>query len=76
MTLCCPERFRSVTPLLSFSVTEEVKGEKDAGKDLKAAKEEAPKGNGRPPIERPRFMFNIADGGFTGQHSSFTNQKK
>lgn len=57
----------TVTPLLSFSVTEEVKGEKDAGKDVRAAKEEAPKGNGRPPIERPRFMFNIADGGFTGQ---------
>lgn len=48
-------------------LTEEVKGEKDAGKEVKAAKEEAPKGNGKPPAERPRFMFNIADGGFTGQ---------
>lgn len=47
--------------------TEEVKGEKDAGKEIKAPKEEAPKGNGKPPAERPRFMFNIADGGFTGQ---------
>ena len=46
-------------------MTEEVKGEKDAVKEVKAAKEEAPKGNGKPP-ERPRFMFNIADGGFTG----------
>ncbi len=51
---------------LSFSLTEEVKGEKDAGKEVRAAKEEVPKGNGKPPIERPRFMFNIADGGFTG----------
>lgn len=51
--------------------TEEVKGEKDAGKEVKtAAKEEAPRGNGRPLIERPRFMFNIADGGFTGQYGS------
>lgn len=48
--------------------TEEVKGEKDAGKEIKAPKEEAPKGNGKPPAERPRFMFNIADGGFTGQY--------
>lgn len=55
-------------PLLSFSLTEEVRCEKDAGKEVKAVKEEAPKGNGKPPIERPRFMFNIADGGFTGQY--------
>lgn len=54
-------------PLPSFSVTEEVKGEKDAGKEVKAVREELPRGNGKPPIERPRFMFNIADGGFTGQ---------
>ena len=53
--------------LLSSSVTEELKGEKDAGKEVKPAKEEALKGNGRPTIERPRFMFNIADGGFTGK---------
>lgn len=52
--------------LLSFLITEELKGEKDAGKEVKAAKEETPKGNGKPPAERPRFMFNIADGGFTG----------
>lgn len=31
------------------------------------AKEETAKGNGKPPAERPRFMFNIADGGFTGE---------
>lgn len=46
---------------------EDVKGEKDAGKEAKAAKEEIAKGNGKPPAERPRFMFNIADGGFTGE---------
>ncbi|XP_019116871.1 chromodomain-helicase-DNA-binding protein 3 isoform X1 [Larimichthys crocea] len=55
---------------------EEVKGEKDAGKDVRAAKEEAPKGNGRPPIERPRFMFNIADGGFTELHTLWQNEER
>lgn len=50
--------------------TEDVKGEKDAGKEAKAAKEEIAKGNGKPPAERPRFMFNIADGGFTGESRS------
>lgn len=50
--------------------TEDVKGEKDAGKEAKAAKEEVAKGNGKPPAERPRFMFNIADGGFTGESRS------
>lgn len=47
--------------------TEDAKGERDAGKEAKAAKEESAKGNGKPPAERPRFMFNIADGGFTGE---------
>lgn len=55
---------------MSLSTTEEVKGEKDVGKDVKAAKEEAPRGNGKPPAERLRFMFNIADGGFTGWSES------
>lgn len=50
----------------SFTITEEVKGEKDAGKEVKLLREDAPRGNGKPPAERPRFMFNIADGGFTG----------
>lgn len=59
--------FYQTISLQLLSITEEVKGEKDAGKEVKAAKEEAPKGNGKPPTERPRFMFNIADGGFTGQ---------
>lgn len=52
---------------MSIFVTEEVKGERDAGKEIKASKEETTKGNGKPQTERPRFMFNIADGGFTGQ---------
>nr|XP_046236369.1 chromodomain-helicase-DNA-binding protein 3 isoform X3 [Scatophagus argus] len=55
---------------------EEVKGEKDAGKDVKAAKEEVPKGNGKPPTERPRFMFNIADGGFTELHTLWQNEER
>uniref|UniRef100_A0A4W6CR27 Chromodomain helicase DNA binding protein 3 n=1 Tax=Lates calcarifer TaxID=8187 RepID=A0A4W6CR27_LATCA len=56
--------------------TPDFKGEKDAGKDVKAAKEEAPKGNGRPPTERPRFMFNIADGGFTELHTLWQNEER
>ncbi|XP_042368123.1 chromodomain-helicase-DNA-binding protein 3 isoform X3 [Plectropomus leopardus] len=55
---------------------EEVKGEKDAGKEVRAVKEDAPKGNGRPPIERPRFMFNIADGGFTELHTLWQNEER
>ncbi|XP_054603718.2 chromodomain-helicase-DNA-binding protein 3 isoform X2 [Nothobranchius furzeri] len=57
-------------------VAEEVKGERDVGKEIKAAKEEAPKGNGRPPTERPRFMFNIADGGFTELHTLWQNEER
>uniref|UniRef100_A0A669DKS3 Chromodomain helicase DNA binding protein 3 n=1 Tax=Oreochromis niloticus TaxID=8128 RepID=A0A669DKS3_ORENI len=52
------------------------KSEKDAGKEVKAAKEEAPKGNGKPPTERPRFMFNIADGGFTELHTLWQNEER
>uniref|UniRef100_A0A669B657 Chromodomain helicase DNA binding protein 3 n=1 Tax=Oreochromis niloticus TaxID=8128 RepID=A0A669B657_ORENI len=48
----------------------------DAGKEVKAAKEEAPKGNGKPPTERPRFMFNIADGGFTELHTLWQNEER
>lgn len=43
-----------------------MKGERDAGKEVRGQREEVPKGNGKP-TERPRFMFNIADGGFTGK---------
>uniref|UniRef100_A0A669D1V1 Chromodomain helicase DNA binding protein 3 n=1 Tax=Oreochromis niloticus TaxID=8128 RepID=A0A669D1V1_ORENI len=62
---------RNLLPFL-----DEVKGEKDAGKEVKAAKEEAPKGNGKPPTERPRFMFNIADGGFTELHTLWQNEER
>ncbi|XP_041821723.1 chromodomain-helicase-DNA-binding protein 3 isoform X3 [Chelmon rostratus] len=55
---------------------EEVKGEKDAGKEVRTAKEEVPRGNGKPPIERPRFMFNIADGGFTELHTLWQNEER
>uniref|UniRef100_A0A3Q3WNK6 Uncharacterized protein n=1 Tax=Mola mola TaxID=94237 RepID=A0A3Q3WNK6_MOLML len=43
---------------------------------VKAAKEEAPKGNVRPLAERPRFMFNIADGGFTELHTLWQNEER
>ncbi|KAM6909031.1 chromodomain-helicase-DNA-binding protein 3 [Xenentodon cancila] len=55
---------------------EEVKGEKDAGKEVKPTKEETPKGNGKPAAERPRFMFNIADGGFTELHTLWQNEER
>uniref|UniRef100_A0A673B577 Chromodomain helicase DNA binding protein 3 n=1 Tax=Sphaeramia orbicularis TaxID=375764 RepID=A0A673B577_9TELE len=54
----------------------QVKGEKDAGKDVKAAKEDVAKGNGKPAPERPRFMFNIADGGFTELHTLWQNEER
>ncbi|XP_069042665.1 chromodomain-helicase-DNA-binding protein 3 isoform X3 [Lepisosteus oculatus] len=52
---------------------EEVKSEKDPGKELRGPKEEV-KGNGR--TERPRFMFNIADGGFTELHTLWQNEER
>ncbi|TNM93781.1 hypothetical protein fugu_001957 [Takifugu bimaculatus] len=55
---------------------EDLKGEKDAGKEAKASKEETVKGNGKPPAERPRFMFNIADGGFTELHTLWQNEER
>uniref|UniRef100_A0A3Q1BVY5 DNA helicase n=1 Tax=Amphiprion ocellaris TaxID=80972 RepID=A0A3Q1BVY5_AMPOC len=67
---------KELTHLLSLVITEEVKGEKDVVKEVKAAKEEAPRGNGKPPIERPRFMFNIADGGFTELHTLWQNEER
>ncbi|XP_027894644.1 chromodomain-helicase-DNA-binding protein 3 isoform X3 [Xiphophorus couchianus] len=54
----------------------EVKGERDAGKEIKASKEETTKGNGKPQTERPRFMFNIADGGFTELHTLWQNEER
>uniref|UniRef100_A0A3B3RVI5 Chromodomain helicase DNA binding protein 3 n=1 Tax=Paramormyrops kingsleyae TaxID=1676925 RepID=A0A3B3RVI5_9TELE len=53
---------------------EDVKGEKEAGKEIKATKEEVPRGNGKG--ERPRFMFNIADGGFTELHTLWQNEER
>uniref|UniRef100_A0A7N6B957 DNA helicase n=1 Tax=Anabas testudineus TaxID=64144 RepID=A0A7N6B957_ANATE len=47
---------------------------KDAGKEV--VPKEVPKGNGKPPIERPRFMFNIADGGFTELHTLWQNEER
>ncbi|XP_036002272.1 chromodomain-helicase-DNA-binding protein 3 isoform X1 [Fundulus heteroclitus] len=55
---------------------EEGKGEKDAGKEIKAAKEETTKGTAKPQTERPRFMFNIADGGFTELHTLWQNEER
>ncbi|XP_047675976.1 chromodomain-helicase-DNA-binding protein 3 isoform X2 [Tachysurus fulvidraco] len=54
---------------------EEGKMEKDAGKEVKGQKEEVAKGNGKP-AERPRFMFNIADGGFTELHTLWQNEER
>ncbi|XP_072314762.1 chromodomain-helicase-DNA-binding protein 3 isoform X4 [Eucyclogobius newberryi] len=55
---------------------EEIKGERDAVKEVKAPKDDLPKGNGKPPPERPRFMFNIADGGFTELHTLWQNEER
>ncbi|KAK5848295.1 hypothetical protein PBY51_005923 [Eleginops maclovinus] len=63
-------------PEVSDVKKEEVKGERDAGKEVRAVREDAPRGNGRPPIERPRFMFNIADGGFTELHTLWQNEER
>ncbi|XP_061664095.1 chromodomain-helicase-DNA-binding protein 3 isoform X2 [Syngnathoides biaculeatus] len=55
---------------------EEPKAEKDAGKDVREAKAEPAKGNAKAPAERPRFMFNIADGGFTELHTLWQNEER
>ncbi|KAI5609911.1 chromodomain-helicase-DNA-binding protein 3 isoform X1, partial [Silurus asotus] len=54
---------------------DEGKIEKDAGKEVKGQKEETARGNGKP-AERPRFMFNIADGGFTELHTLWQNEER
>uniref|UniRef100_A0A7N9AN02 Chromodomain helicase DNA binding protein 3 n=1 Tax=Mastacembelus armatus TaxID=205130 RepID=A0A7N9AN02_9TELE len=79
LTVCesmLPSIIFSLNNTCAVSVTEEVRGEKDAGKEVKAAKEEVPKGNGKPLTERPRFMFNIADGGFTELHTLWQNEER
>ncbi|CAL8376327.1 unnamed protein product, partial [Gadus morhua 'NCC'] len=56
---------------------DEVKGERDVGKELKErAREEVARGNGKLYTERPRFMFNIADGGFTELHTLWQNEER
>uniref|UniRef100_A0A3B3V5A6 Chromodomain helicase DNA binding protein 3 n=1 Tax=Poecilia latipinna TaxID=48699 RepID=A0A3B3V5A6_9TELE len=75
--LLLPRRgWRRTGRRVSIFVAEEVKGERDAGKEIKAAKEETTKGNGKPQTERPRFMFNIADGGFTELHTLWQNEER
>ncbi|XP_053905486.1 chromodomain-helicase-DNA-binding protein 3 isoform X3 [Malaclemys terrapin pileata] len=58
---------------------EEVKMEKEAGKEPKLGniKEES-KANGRKEdkADKPRFMFNIADGGFTELHTLWQNEER
>lgn len=39
-------------------------------------KEKSPTPQPRPRKERPRFMFNIADGGFTELHTLWVNEEK
>uniref|UniRef100_A0A4W4DWC9 DNA helicase n=1 Tax=Electrophorus electricus TaxID=8005 RepID=A0A4W4DWC9_ELEEL len=68
-------KYTTLSLLIAFLATEEVKGEKDAGKEAKGQKEETAKGNGKP-TERPRFMFNIADGGFTELHTLWQNEER
>ncbi|KAF3837123.1 hypothetical protein F7725_004587 [Dissostichus mawsoni] len=63
-------------PEVSDVKKEEVKGERDAGKEVRAAREDLPQGNGRLLMERPRFMFNIADGGFTELHTLWQNEER
>nr|XP_023968392.1 chromodomain-helicase-DNA-binding protein 3 isoform X8 [Chrysemys picta bellii] len=60
-------------------VKKEVKVEKEAGKEPKPGniKEES-KANGRKEdkADKPRFMFNIADGGFTELHTLWQNEER
>nr|XP_061816205.1 chromodomain-helicase-DNA-binding protein 3-like isoform X1 [Nerophis lumbriciformis] len=68
------------TPPQAAEVTEakkeDVKGDKEAGKDVRETKVDVAKGNGKMPAERPRFMFNIADGGFTELHTLWQNEER
>lgn len=52
------------------ALAEDVKG----GRELRAGPRDEPRSNGRreEKAEKPRFMFNIADGGFTGGWVSLT----
>ncbi|XP_051928063.1 chromodomain-helicase-DNA-binding protein 3 isoform X5 [Hippocampus zosterae] len=55
---------------------DETKDEMDPGKEVREAKAQVPKGDGKLPAERPRFMFNIADGGFTELHTLWQNEER
>ncbi|KAM8973593.1 chromodomain-helicase-DNA-binding protein 3 [Pelodytes ibericus] len=60
-------------------VTEEVKLEKEAVKEVKTNREEIKTSNGRKEENKPeraRFMFNIADGGFTELHTLWQNEER
>ncbi|KAJ3585173.1 hypothetical protein NHX12_013894, partial [Muraenolepis orangiensis] len=60
-----------------FMKSEEVKGERDPGRELRErARDEVARGNGKLCGERPRFMFNIADGGFTELHTLWQNEER
>uniref|UniRef100_A0A672TAQ3 Chromodomain helicase DNA binding protein 3 n=1 Tax=Sinocyclocheilus grahami TaxID=75366 RepID=A0A672TAQ3_SINGR len=72
-TLICSSKRESLTH--SDLTCQEVKGEKDAVKEVRGQREEVPKGNSKP-TERPRFMFNIADGGFTELHTLWQNEER
>ncbi|XP_069502400.1 chromodomain-helicase-DNA-binding protein 3 isoform X4 [Ambystoma mexicanum] len=66
---------------LDLRKAEDLKVEKDLGKDTRASvlKEEIKVLNGRKDegkLERPRFMFNIADGGFTELHTLWQNEER
>uniref|UniRef100_A0A8C3P4D5 Chromodomain helicase DNA binding protein 3 n=1 Tax=Chrysemys picta bellii TaxID=8478 RepID=A0A8C3P4D5_CHRPI len=69
----------TLTPNDGLVLAEEVKVEKEAGKEPKPGniKEES-KANGRKEdkADKPRFMFNIADGGFTELHTLWQNEER
>uniref|UniRef100_M4ANR0 Chromodomain helicase DNA binding protein 3 n=1 Tax=Xiphophorus maculatus TaxID=8083 RepID=M4ANR0_XIPMA len=67
---------KTATPTPDASFNNTPCTSKDAGKEIKASKEETTKGNGKPQTERPRFMFNIADGGFTELHTLWQNEER
>ncbi|XP_054655939.1 chromodomain-helicase-DNA-binding protein 3 isoform X4 [Dunckerocampus dactyliophorus] len=71
-----PDRASPQAAEVTDAKKEDVKGDKDAGKEVKEAKVDVAQGNGKTPTERPRFMFNIADGGFTELHTLWQNEER
>ncbi|KAH0626116.1 hypothetical protein JD844_000891 [Phrynosoma platyrhinos] len=58
---------------------EESKSEREPGKDLRASNikdENRNNGKKEEKAEKPRFMFNIADGGFTELHTLWQNEER